>query len=118
MWCQHGPMTFCRAAGRWVTFAFPAAAARSRRISSCWAAKDSRIPGPVDVSDLQVGDAVGDDSGVDPEHQPVGDHDFEVREHRQRSLVEDSCNSSMAEDVDRHADCLSGFAAADRAECG
>ena len=79
--------------------------------------QDRRIPGPVDVSDLQVGDAVGDDAGVDAEQQPVGDHDFEVREHRQRSLVEDSGGSSMAEDVDRHANCLSGLAAADRAEC-
>ena len=79
--------------------------------------QDRRIPGPVDVSDLQVGDAVGDDAGVDAEQQPVGDHDFEVRKHRQRSLVEDSGDSSMAEDVDRHANCLSSLAAADRAEC-
>ncbi|WP_239591646.1 hypothetical protein [Mycolicibacterium tusciae] len=77
--------------------------------------QNSRIPGPVDVSDLQVGDTVRDDAGVDPEQQPVGDHDFEVREHRLRSLVEDSGDSSMAEDVDRHANRLSGLAAAERA---
>ena len=79
--------------------------------------QDRRIAGPVDVSDLQAGDAVGDDAGVDAEQQPVGDHDFEVRKHCQRSLVEDSGDSSMAEDIDRHVNCLSGLAAADRAEC-
>ena len=61
--------------------------------------QDRGVAGPVDVVDDQVVDAVGDDAGVDAEQQPVGDHDVEVREHRLRSLVEDSSDSSMAEDV-------------------
>ncbi len=35
---QHGPMSFCRARGRWVRLTFGSVSVRSRLISSCWAA--------------------------------------------------------------------------------
>ena len=77
--------------------------------------QDDGVPGPVDVADHQVVDAVRDDAGVDAEQQPVGDHRVQARE-QVAAGVQDT--AALADHVVRAAQVLTERDDADGARPG